>query len=68
MAANPQITFPQLERIIGLGYFRIQAEAVKNKMLLALAQERYDTYRSTWSISLMGLNSVRSFQRPIFWM
>jgi len=51
---KPEKQLPQLERIIGTGYYRTQTEASKNKRLLALSKERYDTYGLTWSIKMMG--------------
>uniref|UniRef100_A0A093VGW9 Cytochrome P450 n=1 Tax=Talaromyces marneffei PM1 TaxID=1077442 RepID=A0A093VGW9_TALMA len=51
---KPAKQLPQREKIIGFAYFRIQAEAVKKKRLMALQQERYDTYGNTWSLVLMG--------------
>ena len=51
---KPPNHLPQLDRIFGFDLFRVQAEAVKNKRLLAMAKERYDNYGNTWSFMLMG--------------
>jgi hypothetical protein len=61
---KPEKQLPQLERIIGIGYFPMQKEASKNRRLLALAKERYDTYGLTWSLKLMGTRFCEIIPSP----
>jgi hypothetical protein len=51
---KPGVKLPQFDRILGLDIYRIQVKALKEKVTLKLAKERYDQYGNTWSVHMMG--------------
>ena len=59
---KPVNKVPQFERILGLGMYKEQSEAHKNKKILESSRKRFAENGNTWSASILGQTFVNTIE------